>query len=368
MEVLNIDTIGPVDRDSADNCYILVVIDCFTRFVELYPVSDTSALPCARALLSHVCRYGTPMTIRSDRGTQFVNGIIKELLSLLQVEHEVSLAYSKEHNAIVERANREVMRHLTAIIFDKRVSEAWSSDYLPLVQRIMNAKVHDTIGVSPAELLFGQAINLYSGLLSAIPPESLIKGLDDSASGRLSEHVAKLTKAQHTLIEVARNNQLASDSHHMKEAIPFSHVFPVNSYVLYRPPDNSRHKMQMPKAGPYIVVSVLGDKYSIQDLLTHKVMDTHASNLSEFRYDPTSGLNPTEVAARNAGEFFIDKIVDHSGNVRRRSEMTFRVRWKGYTPDDDTWQPMKTVRETQAFVDYCTEKKLSSLISKKFKA
>ncbi len=80
--------------------------------------------------------------------------------------------------------------------------------------------------------------------------------------------MAKLTKAQPTLIEVARNNQLASDSHHMREAIPFSHVFPVNSNVLYRPPDNSRHKMQMPKAGPYIVVSVLGDKYSIQDLLT----------------------------------------------------------------------------------------------------
>jgi hypothetical protein len=82
----------------------------------------------------------------------------------------------------------------------------------------MNAKVHDTIGVSPAELLFGQAINLNSGLLSAIPPESLIKGLDDFASGRLSEHVAKLAKAQHTLIEVATNNQLASDSHHMREA------------------------------------------------------------------------------------------------------------------------------------------------------
>jgi hypothetical protein len=125
----------------------------------------------------------------------------------------------------------------------------------------MNAKVHDTIGVSPAELLFGQAINLYSGLLSSIPPESLIKGLDDSASGHLSDHVAKLTKAQHTLIEVARNNQLATDFHHMREAVTFSRAFPVNSYVLYRPPDNSRLKMQMPtKAGPYIVVSVLGDK------------------------------------------------------------------------------------------------------------
>ncbi len=108
----------------------------------------------------------------------------------------------------------------------------------------------------------------------------------------------------------------------MKKAAPFSRVFPVNSYALFRPPDNSRLKMQMPKAGPYIVVSVLGDKYFIQDLLTHKVVDTHASNLSEFRYDPTSGLNSTEIAARDAREFFIDKIVDHSGNVRRRSEMS----------------------------------------------
>jgi transposase InsO family protein len=116
MEVLNIDTIGPVSKDSADNCYILVIIDCFTRFVELYPRSDTSALPCARALLSYVCKKGTPMTIRLDRGTQFVNGIINQLLGLLQIEHELSLAYSKEQNVIVERANKAVMRHLTVII------------------------------------------------------------------------------------------------------------------------------------------------------------------------------------------------------------------------------------------------------------
>ncbi len=61
-------------------------------------------------------------------------------------------------------------------------------------------------------------------------------------------------------------------------------------------------------------------------------------------------------------------IVDHTGNVRHRSDMTLRVRWKGYTPNDDTWQPIKTVRETQAFVDYCREKKLSSLVSNRFKA
>ncbi len=87
MEVLNIDTIGPLSNDSFEK-YILVIIDCFTRLMELYPIEDTSAMLCARALLSHVCRYGTPMTIRLDRGTQFVNAVKNQLLSLLQIEHE----------------------------------------------------------------------------------------------------------------------------------------------------------------------------------------------------------------------------------------------------------------------------------------
>ncbi len=85
---------------------------------------------------------------------------------------------------------------------------------------------------------------------------------------------------QSLLIESARDTQLGADSFHMKEASPFSDMFPVNSYVLYKPPDDARKRLRMPKAGPYIVVGISGDKYSIQqDLLTHKVTDTHVSNL-----------------------------------------------------------------------------------------
>jgi hypothetical protein len=49
----------------------------------------------------------------------------------------VTIAYSKEENAIVERANKEVMRHLRAFIFDERIMSDWVK-YIPLVQRIMN--------------------------------------------------------------------------------------------------------------------------------------------------------------------------------------------------------------------------------------
>ncbi len=59
------------------------------------------------------------------------------------------------------------------------------------------------------------------------------------------------------------------------------------------------------------MVCAVGDKYSIQDLLTHRVIDTHVSNLIEFRSDSSEALSPLEVAARNAGEFFVERISNH---------------------------------------------------------
>jgi hypothetical protein len=148
----------------------------------------------------------------------------------------------------------------------------------------------------------------------------------------------------------------------MKEASPLSDMFPVNSYVLLKPPDGAREKLQMPKAGPYIVVGINRDKHSIQDLLTHKITDTHVSNLCEFRYDPSSNMNPVEVAARNAGELFIDRISEHI--TSKRMNMEFLVSWKGYSANDDTWEPYKTVCKIQAFVDYCYANRLTSLVNK----
>jgi hypothetical protein len=186
-------------------------------------------------------------------------------------------------------------------------------------------KVHDTIGVSPKELVFGKSINLYTGLLLPIPPESLIKSKADATEHRLSDHVARVIKVRSLLIEIERDNQLSADSFHMKKPSSPSDMFPVNSYVLLKPPDGVLEKVRMPKAGPYIVVGISGDKYSIQDLLTHKITDKHVSNLCEFWYDSSSGLDPIEVAARNAGEFFIDRVSKHRGTTHKRLNMEFLV-------------------------------------------
>jgi hypothetical protein len=98
--------------------------------------------------------------------------------------------------------------------------------------------------------------------------------------------------------------------------------------------------------------------------ITHKITDTHVSNLCEFRYDSSSNMDPVEVAARNAGGFFIDRISRHRGITSKRKNLEFLVSWKGYSAKDKTWEPYKAVCNTQAFVDYCCANRLTSLVNK----
>ena len=73
-----------------------------------------------------------------------MNQLIDEFLEIIGTVHVLTMAYSKEENAIVERVNKEVMRHLRAILFEKGLKDKWSWIY-PLVERIINSEVHELL-------------------------------------------------------------------------------------------------------------------------------------------------------------------------------------------------------------------------------
>ena len=109
MECLNIDLIGPFP----DKGYILVIVCTFTRWVELYGTANATALSTVECLLQHFGRFGAPPQLRSDNDPHFIADVIKKFLALSGIEECLSLAYSKEENAIVERFNKEINRRLT---------------------------------------------------------------------------------------------------------------------------------------------------------------------------------------------------------------------------------------------------------------
>jgi transposase InsO family protein len=203
MDRVSVDLCGPFPQDDYNNTYIAVFIDNFSRYIEIFPIMEKSAKCVATCLLQWVGRYGSPTYLLSDNGKEFVNDIIKEFTDLIGTEQIFTLAYSKQENAIAERALKEVQRHLRAILYHKNVHYDWSV-YLPLVQRILNSEVHSSTGVSPAQLIFGNSINLDKGIFL---PKNVNKDEEES----LSSWTAKLLNYQSRALTIARHTQSEKD-------------------------------------------------------------------------------------------------------------------------------------------------------------
>ena len=108
--------------------------------MELYATIDATAQSTAECLLQHFGRFGAPRQLRSDRGPHFIAEVVEQFLTHAGVEHKLTLAYSKEENAIVERFNKEINRHVRALTFDNLSLDNYKQSP-PFVQRILNAIV-----------------------------------------------------------------------------------------------------------------------------------------------------------------------------------------------------------------------------------
>jgi transposase InsO family protein len=113
MECLTVDFVGPFPDGGYG--FIFVIIDTFTRWVELFHTIDATASSAAKCLFQHFGRFGSPYQLRSDNGPHFVADLIAEFLSLVGVQHCLTLAYSKQENSLVARMNKEINRHLRAL-------------------------------------------------------------------------------------------------------------------------------------------------------------------------------------------------------------------------------------------------------------
>ena len=66
------------------NQYVVVFLDYLTKWVEAFPVADQRAETVARLLVEEViCRHGAPERLLSDRGANFLSGLIAEVCRLL---------------------------------------------------------------------------------------------------------------------------------------------------------------------------------------------------------------------------------------------------------------------------------------------
>ena len=210
MTRIAIDTIGPFPTDMGFS-HIIVIIDTFSRYIELFHTTDVTATSAASALWQHSCRFRTPNEIMTDKGSQFMNETLTKFANLAGITHLSSIPYSKEENGIVERANKEVNRLIRNILFDHDVIDEWSS-YLHMMEKLFNSSIKQPTGTSPNTLVFGGLIDANQGFLMTEPETNKTKN-----TRSIRDHVDKLMHQQSTLIAVALKVQQTQNSKNLEK-------------------------------------------------------------------------------------------------------------------------------------------------------
>ena len=158
FDSIHVDIAGPLPP-SRGTWYVLTIIDRFTRWPEAIPMSDATALSCARALLGNwLPRFGVPTDITPYRGRLFAllyYVLWTELSKLLGTRLHCTTAHYPHANSLDERFHR----HLKASLKARLHGQDWR-DELPFVQLGIRFTIKEELGCTAAELVCGKALRL----------------------------------------------------------------------------------------------------------------------------------------------------------------------------------------------------------------
>ena len=107
--------------------------------------------------------------------------------------------------------------------------------------------------------------------------------------------------------------------------------------------------------------------YLLQNLVNKKEFWVNIHRMHPFYFDEKR-TNPQEVVAHDKEEFIVEAIMAHRGDLTKRSTLEFQVRWLGYTPEYDTWEPWKNVMHVDKLHEYLRSINQAKLIPKEKRA
>ena len=94
-------------RTRNGNNFIMVVKCALSRWAEIIAIPDKSEITVARALFNRIiCKYGVPVRVTSDQGTEFVNQTMKQLGILMGMHRIRTTPGNPRSNGLVENHNR----------------------------------------------------------------------------------------------------------------------------------------------------------------------------------------------------------------------------------------------------------------------
>jgi len=155
---------GPYPKTARGKTQILVVTDCFRRWVEAYLIGTGTTRIIVDTIEKESCsRFGYPRVILSDNGPQCVSKLMKDTLTKWRTEVWTTPIYHPRANP-VERRNQEIKKGLRTQLLGK-LHRTWDGVLPSIMFAIRNRKNKNT-GWSPIELVLSKETKVPGDWLS----------------------------------------------------------------------------------------------------------------------------------------------------------------------------------------------------------
>ncbi|KAM9385851.1 uncharacterized protein KZ484_007430 [Pholidichthys leucotaenia] len=179
---VELDICGELHAVPSDSQSLLEAYDMFSKWPEVLPTSSVMTEVVTGFLASLFARWGTPNTLTTDNGPQFVSGAFEEFWSSRGVEHVKTAFYHLQANGGVKRFNKTLKNGLRAHLADGFTF----SDALQSALFHYRASVHATAGCSPAALMMGRELPLPVNhlRLPVVSPQRNMEALRSRVTGQ----------------------------------------------------------------------------------------------------------------------------------------------------------------------------------------
>ena len=147
------DITGPIRDADSTPWHLLVMLDLYTKWVEVAPLNDTSAASVAETFHREwVSRYGPPRQLHNDQGANFCSVEVERMCEKYGIKHTRTSAYNPQGNGGVERFNRTLKDRLRRSLTDRT---QWRVAITSAVEAYRMTP-HSSLGCSPYEKTFGR--------------------------------------------------------------------------------------------------------------------------------------------------------------------------------------------------------------------
>ena len=151
---LHIDLVTDLPKTKEGFQHILVMKCASSHWVEIVPLRHKSAHEIATLFLDNIVyRHGCPKILVSDRGSEFLNRLLKTINQLMLISHRPTSAYNPQSNGKVENFNRSLKDMIHMFAAQHQLN--WPT-VLPMLAHSYRTTVNSTTGYSPFFILHGR--------------------------------------------------------------------------------------------------------------------------------------------------------------------------------------------------------------------